>query len=68
MGKGKPIYSGNVLGNRVGEKKGFRKNFTHVEGKQTKEERQKREMELQSLRGDFQKHFQLAYCRMKDIS
>lgn len=65
MGKGKPIYSSNVLGNRVGEKKrkkrkGFRKDFTHVQGKQTKEEHgMEREVELQSLQVDFQKEFHL---------
>lgn len=43
MGKGKSIYSGNVLGNRRGrewEKKGFRKDFTNVQGKQTKQRTQ----------------------------
>lgn len=65
MENGKPIYSGNVLGNGKGDKKGF----THVQGKQTKEKHETvREMELQSLQGDFQTDFQLAYCWMKDIS
>lgn len=60
MGNGKPIYSSNVLGNRVGEKKGFRKDFIHVQGKQTKEEHgMEREVELQSLQVDFQKEFHL---------
>lgn len=37
MENGKTIYSGNVLGNGKGDKKGF----THVQGKQTKEKNTK---------------------------
>lgn len=44
MGKGKSIYSGNVLGNMRGsewERKGFRKDFTNVQGKQATERTRK---------------------------
>lgn len=42
------------------KKKGFRKDFTHVQGKQTKEEHgMEREVELQSLQVDFQKECHL---------
>lgn len=60
-GKGKPIYSGDALGNRMGKeerKKGFGKDLTHVRGKQTKGEHGAVQgVGLQSGTAGFQKEF-----------
>lgn len=72
MGKGKSIYSGNVLGNRRGrewEKNGFRKDFTNVQGKQTKQRtRNGAGSGASKLAGWFSNRNPLAYCWLKDIS
>lgn len=74
MGKGKSIYSGNVLGNRRGretgrkkEKKGFRKDFTKA-NKQNKERKNGAGSGASKLAGWFPKRISLAYCRLKDNS